>query len=402
MESQLSAIGILTSRSRHLEPQHVHDLRLASYPPPYPDGWYRLLGSKSLRRGQVRYLECLGRALVVWRSENADDVFAMSAFCPHLGANLARGRVCENRIECPFHAWQFTGDGRAASVPYSDTVPTRIATESFPVREVHGQIFMYHRGGGVKQQAGDEVPYPVPRIREVDDGTFVFRGHYYAGRIRSHMIELIENAADPAHFGYLHNRMTLPWTQIQIPGVDLEHSARLDFGYYPETYRIPLLVETVLDVFGRRIERTRARTRVTFTGAGSIVNLRITIPNVGDVEIIQSQLPVAPLEQQVHFRWFADRRVPRLLVWYAVGHWVSQWRNDVRIWQDKIFRRPPMLCRDDGPVMRLRKWYQKFFPDLRQTADRLRDEGAASMGTGRTESTPTTEPAPMKEKEGRE
>ena len=109
------------------------DLRLASYPPPYPDGWYRLLRSTSLRRGQARYLECLGRALVVWRSEDADDVFAMSAFCPHLGANLTGSRVCKDRIECPFHGWQFTGDGRAASVPYRDTVPTRVATESLPV-----------------------------------------------------------------------------------------------------------------------------------------------------------------------------------------------------------------------------------------------------------------------------
>ena len=93
-------------------------------------------------------------------------------------AVLAGGHVCKDRIECPFHGSQFTGDGRAASVPYSDTVSTRVATESFPVQKVHGPIFMYHRGCGARQQAGEwageEVPYPVPRIPEVDDGTFVF------------------------------------------------------------------------------------------------------------------------------------------------------------------------------------------------------------------------------------
>ena len=146
-------MGLLTRRSKRREPQNSDALRLASYPPPYPDGWYRLLSSTSLRRGQARYLECLGRALVVWRSEDADDVFAMAAFCPHLGANLVLGRVCKDRIECRFHGWQFTGDGRAASVPYSDTLPTHVATESFPVQEVHGQIFLYHRGGG-----GDNRP----------------------------------------------------------------------------------------------------------------------------------------------------------------------------------------------------------------------------------------------------
>ena len=274
-------MGLPTRRSRRPEPRPSDELRLASYPPPYPDGWYRLLGSKSLRRGQVRYLECLGRALVVWRSEDADDVFAMAAFCPHLGANLGLGRVCKDRIQCAFHAWQFTGDGRVASVPYSDTAPTRVLTESFPVQEVHGQIFMYHRGGGAKQQAGEEVPYPVPRIPDVDDGSFSFRGHYDAGRINMHMIELIENAADPAHFSYLHNRMSVPWTQIPVPGVELEHTALLDLGDDREPHRMPVLIETVLKVLGRRIERTRSKTRVTYTGAGSILNLRISIPGAG-------------------------------------------------------------------------------------------------------------------------
>jgi len=353
-------MGSLTRRSERREPQTSDGLRLASYPPPYPDGWYRLLGSRSLRRGQVRYLECLGRALVVWRSEEADDVFVMPAFCPHLGANLGHGRVCQDRIECSFHRWQFTGDGRVARVPYSDSPPTRVATESFPAQEVHGQIFMYHRGGGARQQADEEVPYAVPRIREVDDGSFVFRGHWDAGRIRAHMIELIENAADPAHFGSLHGGMNIPWTQIPIPGMELAHRTRLDFGGDREAHRITLLVETAIKAFGRRIEASRTATRVTFTGAGSIMNLRVTIPGVGDVEIVQTQLPVAPLEQQVVFRWFADRRVPRPVVWYAVGNWVSQWRNDVRIWEDKVFRESPLLCRDDGPVTRLRRWYSQF------------------------------------------
>ena len=58
---------------------------------PSRDGWYRLLRSKSLRRGQVRYLECLGCALVVWRSEDADDVFCDVGVLPSSGRE-PRGR----------------------------------------------------------------------------------------------------------------------------------------------------------------------------------------------------------------------------------------------------------------------------------------------------------------------
>jgi len=109
-----------------------------------------------------------------------------------------------------------------------------------------------------------------------------------------------------------------------------------------------------------------------FSGVGSIMNLRITLPTGGVVEIVQTYLPIGPLDQQVAFHWFAERSVPRLLVWGAVGGWVSQWRNDVRIWEEKGFTAPPMLCRDDGPVMRLRGWYRQFFPEL--AADQALEE----------------------------
>ncbi len=47
-----------------------------------------------------------------------------SAYCPHLGANVAvGGRVVpgEDCVECPFHEWRFRGDtGRCQGVPYSE------------------------------------------------------------------------------------------------------------------------------------------------------------------------------------------------------------------------------------------------------------------------------------------
>ncbi len=117
--------------------------RLDSYPHPYPAGWYRLLDSRALQPGELRYFECLGRQLVLWRSDDGIPN-AMHAFCPHMGANL----------------------------PYSDHLPDGILTETFPVQEVHGQIFMYHACDDGRQSATEAPPYPLPRIPEVDDGKF--------------------------------------------------------------------------------------------------------------------------------------------------------------------------------------------------------------------------------------
>ncbi len=367
--------GAASSQRPRRKPPVSSALRLESYPYPYPDGWYRLASSKSLRRGQTRYLECLGRALVLWRTADADDVFAMEAFCPHLGANLAHGRVCGNRIECPFHEWQFTGDGRVASVPYSDAAPPRAAAVSFPVEEIYGQIFMYHICG----EGADEIQYPVPRVPEIDEGSLVFRGDYDAGRVGAHVIELIENAADYAHFGVLHKRMNLPFTQIPIPGTKLEYTALLDINDDRDKHSVQLNVETGLNFRDRRIGPARNHTRVTFAGAGSIVNFRISVPGVGEVEIIQTQTPVAPLEQQVNFCWFAEPTMPRLAAWYVAGSWISQWRQDVKIWEAKVFKQPPMLCRDDGPVMRLRRRYSQYFPGATAESSRIPNAAADAL-----------------------
>ena len=79
--------------------------------------------------------------------------------------------------------------------------------------------------------------------------------------------------------------------------------------------------------------------------------------------MFQTHTPVEALKQRVTFRWFAARRVPRIFASYVIGNWISQWRQDVRIWQGKIYRRHPLGAADDGPLGRMRAWYRQFYPD---------------------------------------
>lgn len=285
----------------------------------------------------------------------------MNAFCPHMGGNLSFGRVRGDCIECPFHRWQFTGDGRAAHVPYSDYIPDGVLAESFPVQEVHGQLFMYHTQRTDGNSTAEAPPYAVPRIPEVDEGTFVFRGTHDAGLIQMHLIEFAENSVDRAHFQPLHGQMCIPWTRMPIPGVHIEHQP--GWSMDPDVpWKMYFQDDAVLRIFGRRVEAVGASALVTFFGPGSLVRFRFTIPHRGNIELYQTHLPVSPLEQQVNFRWFADRRLPRWLVWYFAGSWISQWAQDIAIWENKIHQQNPRLCRDDGPVFRVRQWYRQFLP----------------------------------------
>ncbi len=349
---------------RHQALHVSHAPRLESYPHPYPEGWYRLAASSELRRGGIRYIECLGGQFVVWREEDGDAVHVMDATCPHLGANLALGRVRADCIECPFHLWQFTGSGRVARIPYSDRLPQRIAARSYPVREVHGQIFLYHASDDTTRNDAAQPPYELPEIPELDDGRLVYRGQHDEGRVGMHIIEFVENVADTAHFQPLHGQFRIPWTRIPVPGVETIHSPE----WMPDQERswaMHLVDDVALKVLGRRLERPLALAHVSFWGPGSVMTFRIRLPGMGEVFIFQTHLPVGPLEQQVDFRWYADRRMPRLLVRCVVGGWISQWREDVEIWGSKIYRNRPLLARDDGPIHTMRRWYRQFLPDKR-------------------------------------
>lgn len=339
------------------------DMRELSYPPPYPDGWYRLAASKDLARGGLRYLECLGQQLLLYRSDDDETVHAMAAFCPHLGANLAGGCVKGGRVECPFHCWQIAADGEVVSIPYAKRLPTSFRQRTWPICEQHGQIFFYHRGGaGADTSAA--APYELPRIPDIDDGRLVPRGTHDGGIVHMHLLEFAENSVDFQHFAPLHGRMFIPWTRVTVPGIKIVHDAKWEIATDPAMQHIAYFKNnSVLEILGRRVERTRASALITFYGPAGVVTFRFMIPDVGEIVMFQTHLPIAPMMQKVDFTWFASPKIPRALVSYVVGSWVSQWRNDIAIWENKIHRPKPLLVAEDGPIHRLRRWFSQFYPE---------------------------------------
>ncbi len=326
--------------------------REASYPEPFPTGWYVVTPSKALdkhaRKGRPMAAELLGQRVVVFRDAEG-RAHVLDGYCPHLGADLSAGKVCEGKLECPFHGWQFEGDGQLAAVPYlkeGRTLPT-ISAGSHPVLEQDGMVMLWH---------GSDAPdYGIPEM----PSAMKHRGDHDAGVVKMHLQEFAENSVDFAHFAPLHGQMRLPWLGWPIPGLTIAHEA----DWVPDEAH-PWIARfhdsAVLRFRGKTLEKTKAKATITFHGPGSVVHFRFAIPDVGDIVMIQTHTPIAPLAQRVRFRWFADPSIPRLLVSYVVGNWVSQWREDIDIWENKIFRERPQLVRDDGPVHKLRKWYRQF------------------------------------------
>ena len=69
-----------------------------------------------------------GRELALFNIDG--EFYATENFCPHKGAPLAEGTLCEHVIECDWHGWQF--DVRTGECL---TVPGRLLTYEVVVKD---------------------------------------------------------------------------------------------------------------------------------------------------------------------------------------------------------------------------------------------------------------------------
>jgi hypothetical protein len=191
-----------------------------------------------------------------------------------------------------------------------------------------------------------------------------------------HLLEFMENSVDFQHFDPLHGSLRIPWTNIPVPGIKIEHVA--SWHRDDAEPHISWFEDTAHLAFGSKVfRRTGATARVRFEGPGSIVRLDFRLhARSGRVVMFQSHTPIAPLTQRVRFRWFSDPGVSKIEAALIVGNWVSHWRQDIRIWERKIFRKRPLLSRADGPVHQLRRWYAQFYRAARNPSQLMRAPSA--------------------------
>ena len=42
--------------------------------------------------------------------------------------------------------------------------------------------------------------------------------------------------------------------------------------------------------------------------------------------------------------------------------------DDIRIWENKLYREQPVFCDGDGPIAQARRWYRQFYVSPTQEA----------------------------------
>ncbi len=105
--------------------------------------WFPVCLSGNAKTGIVNGFDFLGGRVIVIRDADG-RAQVLSAYCPHLGADLCTGEMVEGSVRCPFHFWRYGPDGRCVATGSGDPVPPTAKLFAFPTEEKFGCIFAFN------------------------------------------------------------------------------------------------------------------------------------------------------------------------------------------------------------------------------------------------------------------
>jgi len=110
----------------------------------YINFWYPACESSALTDTPLKQ-RMLGQDFVLFR--DSDGVaHCLSNTCTHRGGSLSGGKVTGDRVQCPYHGWQFDGDGRCHRIPSlgrDAKIPARARVDAYPTQERYGLVFAF-------------------------------------------------------------------------------------------------------------------------------------------------------------------------------------------------------------------------------------------------------------------
>ncbi|KAI4307269.1 hypothetical protein L6164_030473 [Bauhinia variegata] len=114
-------------------PVHPYHPRLKNF-------WYPVAFSNDLNDDTMIPIECFEEPWVIFRGKDGKPGCVQNT-CAHRACPLHLGSVNEGRIQCPYHGWEYTTDGKCEKMPSTRLVNVKI--KSLPCFEQEGMIWIW-------------------------------------------------------------------------------------------------------------------------------------------------------------------------------------------------------------------------------------------------------------------
>jgi len=136
-----------------------------------------------------------GQKLVIYRPRPG-ELAALEDFCPHRGAPLSLGEVCDGALVCGYHGLAMGCDGKTVSMP-GQRVGAFPAIRRYPAVERHGFIWVW------PGEAALADPALIPHLAWAENPDWAYGGDLY--HVRCDYRLMIDNLMDLTHETYVHS-----------------------------------------------------------------------------------------------------------------------------------------------------------------------------------------------------
>ncbi|KAH7671177.1 Chlorophyllide-a oxygenase protein [Dioscorea alata] len=118
------------------------------YHPSLKNFWYPVAFSSDLKEDTMIPIDCFEEPWVIFRGRDGNPGCVQNT-CAHRACPLHLGSVNEGRIQCPYHGWEYSTDGKCEKMPSTRMLDVRI--RSLPCFEQEGMVWIW---------PGDAPPSP--------------------------------------------------------------------------------------------------------------------------------------------------------------------------------------------------------------------------------------------------
>ncbi len=227
--------------------------------------WYVAEWSDKVGTEPVR-VKMLGQQLVLFR-DGAGKVHCLADTCLHRGGSLSKGWITNGNVTCPYHGWQYNGEGRCVLIPSEmeedSKIPDKARVDSYPTEERYGMVWVF------MGDLPEAERFPIPPFPEFGDPNW--------RDVRSEWIweadaaRVLENGIDIAHASFVHPMFGYNHTARRNKIIKLERHdgwATSTNEMYPPALKGGLR---------RFIRKDQAKTHVhpTFYMAGNTIRMHI-------------------------------------------------------------------------------------------------------------------------------
>jgi phenylpropionate dioxygenase-like ring-hydroxylating dioxygenase large terminal subunit len=140
---------------------------------------------------------------VVWKNKENEYIALVDA-CPHKGASLSKGKICNKHIVCPYHGYEFDENGVLDKIPGISFQPSTVYDVSkYKVIERNGWVYLNTFSDIAKFYNSDDTPF-IDNIYSEPEATNNSAVVFLEMNFNCYSRILSENSLDIMHIGFVH------------------------------------------------------------------------------------------------------------------------------------------------------------------------------------------------------